>query len=69
MSISLAIPWILLGAAILAVLIQMRNQEKKKEQARAAARRHHDPGAFRKLDREKVAKTANDDDAEAEDLN
>ena len=64
MSISLAVPWVLLGVAILVLLFRMRSQEKKKEQARAAARRHHDPGAFRKLDREKTAKTTNDDDAE-----
>ena len=63
MAISLTIPWILLAGGVLLALFHLRKQEKIKAKARAAARRQHDPGAFRKLDREPTPKTnANDDD-------
>ena len=67
MAISLVIPWIILAVGVLIVLFYLRAQEKKKAQARAAARKHHDPGAFRKLDRERNAKSNSGDD-DAEDL-
>lgn len=62
MAISLVIPWILLGAGVLLVLFYLRAEEKKKAKARELARRHHDPGAFRKLDRDKTEKKKTDDD-------
>ena len=68
MAISLILPWILLGAGVLIVLFYLRAEEKKKAKARELARRHHDPGAFRKLDREKTEKANTDDDDEPEQL-
>jgi hypothetical protein len=61
MAISLTLPWILLAACVLGVLFWLRGQEKKKAAVRAAARRNHDPGAFRKLDREKSDRKKNGD--------
>lgn len=64
MAISLVLPWITLGIAVLCVLFWLRAQDKKKELARQAARKHHNPGAFRKLDREpKAPSDDNEDDA------
>jgi len=67
MAISLTIPWIILAVGVISVLMWLRAQEKKKAQARLLARAHHNPGAFRKLDRE--AKEKSNDDEDAEDLN
>ncbi len=64
MLISLIIPWALLGVGILIVLFALRNAERKKLKAAAEARRHHDPGKFRKLDREKSEQRNTDDDAD-----
>ncbi len=63
-ALSMVIPWIIVGVGILIALFHLRAQEKKKAQARAAARRHHDPGAFRKLDRDRNAKSGNEDEPE-----
>ena len=64
MAISLVIPWVLLGIGVLVVLFSLRNAERKKVKAAEAARRHHDPGKFRKLDREKSEQRNTDEDAE-----
>jgi hypothetical protein len=65
MAISLIIPWIILGVGIVIALMYLRKQEQEKKKARDLARRHHDPGAFRKLDKEKSEqKNADDDDEE-----
>lgn len=60
--ISMTFPWILLVVAIIGVMIVLRRQEAKKAKARQLARAHHDPGAFRKLDREKETKRSGDND-------
>ncbi len=64
MSISLIVPWALLGIAVLGVLGWMQMQEKKKQKARLRARAHHDPSKFRKLDSEREERTRNQDDDE-----
>ena len=65
MAVSLMMPWIMLGAAVLGVLFWLRAQERKKQRMRDAARLHHDPGAFRKLDREaKPRNRADEDDSD-----
>ncbi len=66
MAISLALPWVLLGAAVLGVLFWLRGQEKKKQRASLAARARHEPGAFRKFDRDRAerAKDAADEEAD-----
>ncbi len=61
MAVSLMLPWLGLGLAVLGALFWLRAQDKKKERARAAARRHHEPGAFRKLDQEPKARTKDTD--------
>ena len=61
-AVSLMLPWLLLGLAILGSLFGLRAQDKKKERARAAARRHHEPGAFRKLDQEPKVRTNDPDE-------
>jgi len=69
MAISLTFPWIILGVGILAALFYLRKQEKEKLRARTLARAHHDPGAFKKLDREKSERNAQgENDEEREDL-
>jgi hypothetical protein len=65
--VSLTFPWIMVVVMIAGVLMWLRVQERKKEKARLAARMHHNPGAFRKLDREKETRRNADDD-EDEDL-
>jgi hypothetical protein len=62
MAISLTIPYVVLAIGLLVVLVWLRGHEKKKARARALARRHHDPGAFRKLDKDKTEKRNADDD-------
>ena len=64
MSISLIVPWALLGLAVLGVLGWMQMQEKKKQKARLRARAHHDPGKFRKLDSEREERKRDQDDDE-----
>jgi hypothetical protein len=68
MAISLVIPWIILGVGVLIVLVYLRKQERQKQKARDLARRHHDPGAFRKLDKEKTPQKTADEDDDAEQL-
>lgn len=68
MAISLVIPWVILAIGILIVLFYLREQERKKAKAAGIARSHHDPGAFRKLDREPRTKGNNADDDDVEDL-
>jgi len=65
MSISLLVPWVALGLAILAVLLWLRLQERKKMKLRYAARARHDPAKFRKLDREQSERKKDEDDDEA----
>ncbi len=64
MAISLMLPWIMLAVAVLGVLFWLRAEEKKKLRARALARQHHEPGAFRKLDRERSDRSKDDDDSD-----
>jgi hypothetical protein len=64
MAVSLALPWVMLGIAVLAVLFWLRGQERKKAQARLAARANHNPGAFRKLDRDRTERAKDDEDAD-----
>jgi len=61
-SISLLFPWIALGIAIIGVLFYLRKQEQKKMQTRKVAQRHHDPAAFRKLDKDRKERKADDED-------
>jgi len=69
MAISLTIPWIILGIGVLVVLFYLRKQEKARAAKRALARRNHDPGAFRKLDKDKAdKKRSNGDDDDADRL-
>ncbi len=53
-SITVALPWVIAGLAILGVLIWLRAQEKKKAQQRMRARRHHDPKRYKNLDKTKA---------------
>ena len=62
MAISLVIPWIILAGGILYALFFLRGQERAKQKARMAARQNHNPGAFKKLDREKDERKRGDDD-------
>lgn len=62
MQISLVVPWLALGLAVLGRLMWGRVQEKKKAKARLLARSHHDPGKFRKLDRDDDERVKTDDD-------
>lgn len=64
MAVSLVIPWVILGVGVLVVLFYLRKQERAKARARALARRHHDPGAFRRLDKDKTAQKNMDDDVD-----
>ncbi|MBY0508941.1 MAG: hypothetical protein K2P94_02205 [Rhodospirillaceae bacterium] len=68
MEISLTIPYIVLAVGLITALVWLRGQEKKKAKARALARAHHDPGAFRKLDKEKKEKRDTDDDEDEDQL-
>ena len=68
MAISLTFPWIILGAGVLVVLFYLRKQEKKRAAVRALARRNHDPGAFRKLDKDKTERKRASDDDDADQL-
>lgn len=63
-SITVILPWAALGVAIVGVLFWLRAQEKKRERKKKLARMHHNPGAFKKLDKQKEAKV--DDDEEAD---
>ena len=66
-SITVILPWVALGVAILGALFWLRGKEKKRERQRRLARMHHTPGAFKKLDKSKDAKR-DDDDEEADRL-
>ena len=57
---SMITPWLILGVAILAVLFWLRAQEKKKEKKRAQAQRRHNPESFRKLDRTREEREADE---------
>jgi hypothetical protein len=63
-SITVILPWAALGLAVLGVLFYLRAQEKKRERKKKLARMHHNPGAFKKLEKEKQARSEEDDEAD-----
>lgn len=68
-AIVVTFPWAGLGLAILAGLFWLRAKEKKRERKKQLARMHHTPGAFKKLDKEKQAKTGDEEEEEFDRMN
>jgi hypothetical protein len=63
-SVTVILPWAALGFAVLGVLFYLRAQEKKRERKKKLARMHHTPGAFKKLDKAKPARSEEDEEAD-----
>ncbi len=61
-AITVTLPWVALGVAILGVLFWLRGKEKKRERQKRLARMNHTPGAYKTLDKDKESRRDNDDD-------
>lgn len=67
-SITVIVPWALVGFAVLGVLLWLRKREKKREHAKKMARMMHTPASHKKAEAQKEAKRKRDEEDEADRL-